>query len=178
MKLIAFDRQAATLAPKKIVKSLHRNTVLKDEKNISWNHFLKIIVVNFTNFWHIRKFNVNIKKMYFIFQHYSPLQLRVSNYCRCTCSNRINECNFTKKSSKKKRLASYRNGVTLSSCNRATNVRNHAKSSHGNFGPPNMKLMKIVWTTFWRNFLAILDLFDTYRISDSNEICWNTVWQK
>ena len=103
MKLIAFHRQAATLAPKKIVKSLHRNTVLKDEKNISWNHFLKIIVVNFTNFWHIRKFNVNIKKMYFIFQHYSPLQLRVSNYCRCTCSNRINECNFTKKAAKKKK---------------------------------------------------------------------------
>ena len=160
MKLIAFDRQAATLAPKKIVKSLHRNKVLKNEKNISWNHFLKIIVVNFTNFWHIRKFNVNIKKMYFIFQHYSPLQLRVSNYCRCTCSNRINECNFTKKSSKKKtgEQPKWRHF----SCNRATNdVRNHAKSSHGNFGPPNMKLMKIVWTSFWRKFLAKLDLFET-----------------
>ena len=82
-----------------------------------------------------------------------------------------------KKSSKKKKTGELPKWRHFS-CNRATNVRNHAKSSHGNFGPPNMKLMKIVWTTFWRNFLAILDLFDTYRISDSNEICWNTVWQK
>ena len=41
---------------------------------------------------------------------------------------------------------------------------------------PHSELMKIVWTSVWRKFLAILDLFETriwyVLISNSNEISW------